>query len=106
MLLDRPETPGRRKGIEWELAAIRAMLSEGVTKKFFPRIMLRSASPSQAAPKSGAYTALSKTPIFLTRSSAYVRLGSGWPWPKSGSTLHLKRLLGLIPKSSPKIFLA
>jgi hypothetical protein len=30
-----------------------ATLSEGVTKKFLPRIMLRSASPSHAAAKSG-----------------------------------------------------
>jgi hypothetical protein len=36
------------------LAAITARLSDGVTKKPRPRIMLRSPSPSEAAPKSGA----------------------------------------------------
>lgn len=77
MLLDTPDTPALKNGMLLALAAIIAMLSEGVTKKFLPNIMLRSASPSQAAPKSGAYTVLSKTPIFLTRSSAYVRFGSG-----------------------------
>ena len=36
-----------------ELAAMMATESDGVTKKCAPRIMLRSASPSLAAPKSG-----------------------------------------------------
>ena len=35
-----------------DLLASTAKESEGVTKKFLPRIMFRSASPSQAAPKS------------------------------------------------------
>lgn len=36
-----------------ELAAKIAKLSEGVTKNYFPKIIFLSASPSQAAPKSG-----------------------------------------------------
>ena len=36
------------------LAAIMATESEGVMKKCEPRIMLRSPSPSEAAPKRGA----------------------------------------------------
>ena len=39
---------------------------EGVTKKLFPRIMLRSPSPSEAAPKSGA----SSEYMVFTNSSA------------------------------------
>eukprot|EP00351_Strombidinopsis_sp_SopsisLIS2011_P004831 CAMPEP_0116889336 /NCGR_PEP_ID=MMETSP0463-20121206/24750_1 /TAXON_ID=181622 /ORGANISM="Strombidinopsis sp, Strain SopsisLIS2011" /LENGTH=50 /DNA_ID=CAMNT_0004555783 /DNA_START=832 /DNA_END=984 /DNA_ORIENTATION=+ len=48
-----------------------ATLSEGVTKKFLPRIIFLSASPSQAAPKAGASCLLaSKTPICFTKSAA------------------------------------
>lgn len=36
----------------WLKLARTASESEGVTKKFFPRIIFLSASPSQAAPKS------------------------------------------------------
>mmetsp|Transcript_2328 Transcript_2328/g.8215 ORF Transcript_2328/g.8215 Transcript_2328/m.8215 type:complete len:206 (-) Transcript_2328:239-856(-) len=60
-------------------AAMMATESQGVTKNLFPRIMLRSPSPSDAAPKSGASSAY----ITSTSSLAYVRLGSGWPPPKS-----------------------
>lgn len=37
----------------WALAASTATESEGVTKNYLPKIMFLSASPSQAAPKSG-----------------------------------------------------
>jgi hypothetical protein len=37
----------------WAYAAIKATLSLGVTKKRAPKIMLRSASPSHAAPNAG-----------------------------------------------------
>jgi len=37
----------------WALAARTATESDGVTKNYFPRIIFLSASPSQAAPKSG-----------------------------------------------------
>ena len=40
--------------IAWELAAINATESDGVTKNYLPKIIFLSASPSQAAPKSGA----------------------------------------------------
>ena len=40
-------------GIMREFAAIIARESDGVTKNFFPNIIFLSASPSQAAPKSG-----------------------------------------------------
>ena len=62
------------------LAARRASESEGVTKNYRERIILRSASPSQAAPKSGIF-ALSDSflngSINFTSSSAYTRFGSG-----------------------------
>merc|ERR1719261_290541 len=47
--------------------------SDGVTKKLFPKIMLRSPSPSEAAPKSGAFS----ENITFTSSFAYVKFGSG-----------------------------
>lgn len=50
-----------------------------------PSIMLRSASPSAAAPNSGGSTSEADLPkpIRATNSFAYVRLGSGWLPPKS-----------------------
>jgi formamidopyrimidine-DNA glycosylase len=47
----------RKKGMASALAAINAKESDGVTKNFLPKIMLRSASPSAAAPKSGTSAA-------------------------------------------------
>ena len=82
-------------------AAIIATLSLGLTKKFFPRIMLRSPSPSDAAPKSGA---LSPANITSTSSFAYVRFGSGWPPPKSSRTPQFTTLSGGAPRRSTKIF--
>ena len=74
------------------LAAIMATLSLGVTKKRRPRTMLRSPSPSLAAPRSAAPSAHWRS----TSSFAYVRLGSGWPPPKSSSGVPF-----LAPKKNP-----
>lgn len=60
-----------------ECAARIANESDGVTKKFLPNIIFRSASPSQAAPKSNYDCFSAKTPISFTRCSAHLRLGSG-----------------------------
>ena len=49
-----PAMPFAYPGASVALAARMARLSEGVTKNRLPRIMLRSPSPSDAAPKSGA----------------------------------------------------
>jgi len=49
-----PFSPPAKKGMASALAAMMATESEGVTKNCLPRIMLRSASPSCAAPKSGS----------------------------------------------------
>ena len=76
--------------------------SEGVTKNLLPRIMLRSPSPSEAAPKSAALGPYMNS----TRSCAYVRLGSGWPPPKSSSGVSLTTLLGAAPSASTRMGLA
>lgn len=60
------------------LAANTAKESEGVTKKFLPKIMFLSASPSQAAPKSYFETYLVYyTPMRVHNYFAHLRLGSG-----------------------------
>jgi hypothetical protein len=72
-------------GMDSQLSQIRAMLSDGVTKKPAPAMRLRSPSPSLAAPSAGTvdesrdgYALPSgNNPIFFTNSDAYVRLGSG-----------------------------
>mmetsp|Transcript_30411 Transcript_30411/g.85126 ORF Transcript_30411/g.85126 Transcript_30411/m.85126 type:complete len:288 (+) Transcript_30411:804-1667(+) len=80
-------------------AAMTATESLGVTKKRLPRIMLRSASPSAAAPKQGAPS----PNILATSSLAYVRLGSGWPPPKSGrGSQFMSAAAGSAPSSSQK----
>ena len=59
--------------------------SLGEQKKRDPMIMLRSASPSAAAPKTGGSLVVSisrpslLSPILATSSTACVRLGSAWP---------------------------
>ena len=83
-------------------AAMTATLSLGVTKNLGPRTMLRSPSPSEAAPKSAALGPFMNS----TRSCAYVRFGSGWPPPKSSSGTPLTTLSGLAPSASTRIGLA
>mmetsp|Transcript_24033 Transcript_24033/g.65020 ORF Transcript_24033/g.65020 Transcript_24033/m.65020 type:complete len:203 (+) Transcript_24033:791-1399(+) len=90
-------------------AARMATESEGVTKKPLPRIMLRSASPSAAAPKSGADAAAAvcipppSSPMTLTSSWAYARLGSGWPPPKSSLGTQFMSESNGTPRASPRI---
>ena len=86
--------------------------SEGEQKKRLPMIMLRSASPSAAAPKAGGSAAVSISrpsllrPIAATSSTACVKLGSAWPcegdsWPpKSSFGTALIRLVAGEPKIS------
>ena len=60
-----------------------------------PMIRLRSPSPSEAAPRSGA-----SAPIMRSSSSlACTRLGSGWPPPKSGSGVPLRTVPAGAPSS-------
>ena len=51
-----PAKPSLYPGTKWALAVMMAKLSLGVTKKLLPKIILRSPSPSDAAPKSGAFS--------------------------------------------------
>mmetsp|Transcript_18975 Transcript_18975/g.48921 ORF Transcript_18975/g.48921 Transcript_18975/m.48921 type:complete len:224 (+) Transcript_18975:794-1465(+) len=107
-----------KKGIASALAAITASESDGVTKNWSPRIMLRSASPSAAAPNLGGGVGVEillpvlSSPIFATSSTACVRLGSAWPCegescpPKSGLGTEFIRHDAGSPSSSQKIFLA
>ena len=98
----RPLRPSLKYGMHFAFAAMMATESEGVTKKLLPRIMLRSPSPSDAAPKSGA----SAEYIVFTSSSAYVRLGSGWPPAKSSLGSSLTQDEGSAPRTSTRIGLA
>ena len=102
------------------LATMTASESEGEQKKLEPMIMLRSASPSAAAPKAGAGlpSGVGTTrpslfrPIAATSSTAWVRLGSAWPCegescpPKSSSGVALISAEGGAPKQSMKTALA
>ena len=85
--LATPLSPPREAncGIDSQLSAINAILSDGVTKNPAPAIKLRSPSPSLAAPSAGK-DAISRessadpsdiSPINFTSSEAYVRFGSG-----------------------------
>mmetsp|Transcript_4179 Transcript_4179/g.15319 ORF Transcript_4179/g.15319 Transcript_4179/m.15319 type:complete len:205 (-) Transcript_4179:767-1381(-) len=100
--LASPLSPLLKYGMHWAFAAMMATESEGVTKKLLPKIMLRSPSPSDAAPKSGA----SGANIVFTSSSAYVRLGSGWPPAKSSLGTSLTQDSGSAPRTSTKMGLA
>lgn len=62
-------------------------------RHLLPRIMFLSASPSQAAPNSGgsAEGCSLPSPMAFTSSLAYVRLGSGWPPPKSSCSRRSNR---------------
>jgi hypothetical protein len=107
-----------KKGMTSAFAAITARESEGVTKKLAPRIMLRSASPSAAAPNAGGDSGSGVVLPFLSRpiaamsSTAWVRFGSACPWcfelgpPKSGSGVPLRRQVSGSPNSSQKILRA
>ena len=79
-----------------------ATLSLGVTKNLGPSTMLRSPSPSEAAPKSAALGPFMNS----TRSCAYVRFGSGWPPPKSSSGTPFTTLSPLAPSASTRMGLA
>ena len=99
----KPFKPDLKYGIQsTALAAMMATESLGVTKKLLPRIMLRSPSPSEAAPKSGA----SAEYITLTSSSAYVKFGSGCPPAKSSFGTPLTTEFASAPSTSTKIGLA
>jgi hypothetical protein len=82
----QPLSPPAKYGMHVALATIMARESEGDTKKREPMIMLRSASPSAAAPKEGGSLLVSMgrpilfRPILATSSTACVRLGSACPW--------------------------
>mmetsp|Transcript_12028 Transcript_12028/g.18456 ORF Transcript_12028/g.18456 Transcript_12028/m.18456 type:complete len:228 (-) Transcript_12028:603-1286(-) len=97
-------------GIDSQLSQIKARLSEGVTKQPAPAIRLRSPSPSLAAPKVGSVAESTDSlllpsafkPIFLTKSLAYVKLGSGWHLPKSGRGSHRIKQDSGRPSSSTK----
>mmetsp|Transcript_7056 Transcript_7056/g.25105 ORF Transcript_7056/g.25105 Transcript_7056/m.25105 type:complete len:316 (+) Transcript_7056:268-1215(+) len=108
MLRAHPPRPPAKYGIALWFAAITATESDGVTKNCWPSTMLRSASPSQAAPKVGKL-ALSvpasgrpsaPSPIAATSSGAYVRFGSGWPPPKSSFGSQCSSEAGSPPSSS------
>ena len=88
--------------IKSALFVMAAKESLGETNILGPKMIFLSASPSQAAPKSGTFFDKSflKTSIFASRSLAWTKFGSGWIPPKSGSGLHLSKFsLG-----TPKIF--
>ena len=79
-----------KNGMLSALATMTAKESDGLTKNCFPRIMLRSPSPSAAAPNSGTtrsptsiFSPLRLRPIISTSSCAYVRFGSACPPLKS-----------------------
>merc|ERR1712045_227046 len=91
-----PFKPSLNCGIYFEFATMIATESEGETKKFELKIMLRSASPSAAAPNAGGGFGVSillpplSRPMVATNSTAYVRLGSACPcqgelWPPKSS---------------------
>ena len=96
------------------LATITASESDGEQKKREPMIMLRSASPSAAAPNAGgsADVLIGRpcllSPIVATSSTACVRFGSAWPcdgeaWPpKSSLGVALMHDDGFAPNSSTK----
>jgi len=91
------------------LAAKIARLSEGVTKNCLPKIIFLSASPSHAAPRSGIFSIFSvfvlKGSRISTNSLAYVKLGSGCPFPKSSRGILLINYETSVPNKSPNIFL-
>merc|ERR1712194_543080 len=80
--LAAPFSPEANWGIVSAFATIMASESEGETKNCDPIIMLRSASPSAAAPNVGGGAGVSIflpslfKPIVATSSTAYVRFGS------------------------------
>jgi hypothetical protein len=78
------------------LAASIARLSDGVMKRPLPTIRLRSPSPSDAAPKSGAASAEHGS----NRALAWTMLGSGWCPPKSSSGTPLRT----VPAAKPSRF--
>merc|ERR1719181_2639831 len=100
------------------LATITARESDGEQKNLEPMIMLRSASPSAAAPKLGGSSLVSillpslLSPILATSSTACVRLGSAWPCegdscpPKSGLGTAFMSDSGGAPNSSTKMAFA
>mmetsp|Transcript_44837 Transcript_44837/g.124674 ORF Transcript_44837/g.124674 Transcript_44837/m.124674 type:complete len:239 (+) Transcript_44837:603-1319(+) len=106
-----PFRPSLNCGMRSELAASMANESDGETKNWELRIMLRSASPSAAAPNVGGGFSVSillpplSRPMVLTSSTAYVRLGSAWPCqgescpPKSSIGVALVAVPGAAPSS-------
>merc|ERR1719181_334774 len=107
-----------RYGMEVALATMTASESDGEQKKRLPMIMLRSASPSAAAPKMGGSDEVSTTrpsllsPTLATSSTACVRLGSAWPCdgdscpPKSGFGTQFISEVGGAPNSSTNTLVA
>ena len=75
------------------LFVITANESLGDTNIRGPKIIFLSASPSQAAPKSGTFFDKSflKTSILASKSLAWTKFGSGWIPPKSGKGWHLSK---------------
>mmetsp|Transcript_25761 Transcript_25761/g.86570 ORF Transcript_25761/g.86570 Transcript_25761/m.86570 type:complete len:321 (-) Transcript_25761:579-1541(-) len=86
----RPPRSGANHGTHFStLAARTARESEGVTKNWRPTTMLRSPSPSKAAPKSYWTSVASgepsaSMPKAVARAQAHFRFGSGCAPPKSG----------------------
>mmetsp|Transcript_48502 Transcript_48502/g.152094 ORF Transcript_48502/g.152094 Transcript_48502/m.152094 type:complete len:207 (+) Transcript_48502:637-1257(+) len=108
-----------KKGMHSMLSAMIARESEGLTKTLDPKIMLRSASPSAAAPKAGMSPLCPSigipslpTPMRSQSSLALAKLGSACPWegelgpPKSSLGSQLRRMDEGRPKVSQKTFLA
>mmetsp|Transcript_27986 Transcript_27986/g.56368 ORF Transcript_27986/g.56368 Transcript_27986/m.56368 type:complete len:276 (-) Transcript_27986:42-869(-) len=102
-----------------EFSTMTASESDGVTKNLRPRIMLRSASPSAAAPNTGGSTSWPvmgrpslETPMMSQSSRAFARFGSACPCegdvgpPKSSLGSQLMREEGGAPRMSQNTFLA
>mmetsp|Transcript_40655 Transcript_40655/g.131641 ORF Transcript_40655/g.131641 Transcript_40655/m.131641 type:complete len:214 (+) Transcript_40655:951-1592(+) len=114
----QPLSPAAKYGMQLAFATMMASESLGEQKKRDPMIMLRSASPSAAAPKTGGSHVVSTSrpsllsPILATSSTACVRFGSAWPCdaeagpPKSSFGSQFISDEAGAPNSSTKIFLA
>mmetsp|Transcript_21947 Transcript_21947/g.51324 ORF Transcript_21947/g.51324 Transcript_21947/m.51324 type:complete len:347 (-) Transcript_21947:198-1238(-) len=114
----QPLRPSLNCGMRLLLATSMATESDGETKNCELITMLRSASPSAAAPKVGGGDDVSillpplSKPIVLTSSTAYVKLGSACPCqadsgpPKSSFGSAFVAEPGFAPSSSSMIFLA
>lgn len=96
--------------IKWKFSAKTAKESDGVTKNLLPMIIFLSASPSQAQPNYGILKSMQffilKGSMMSTNYLAYIRFGSGCPFPKSSEEVQFKSAVSWQFKRSLNILYA